>query len=243
MDVNEATLDSVSPNGCAHCANPAHSGAADSVAHDIRMLAEFAEITLSLAKAMGQQALDAVASNDTRTAGTCSMIVTRLGRALRQTLAYKRRIETQLEEKARKIVAEASARRADKLSDDAFARNVRRIERKDMVRIAVEKVIEVELARQEEADEEPNEDLFSELYEKLDVYENFVDYARDPIGGIAVKLCRDMGLSPDPALWENQPWAIAEIENQVKDSPFVNGEFRWVPNGASDAGARERAPP
>jgi hypothetical protein len=237
MSFDPAPLDSASPNGCAQCANP------DSAAHDIRMLAEFAEITLALAKAMGQQALDAVASNDTRTAGTCSVIVTRLGRALRQTLAYKRRIETQLEERARKIVAEASARRADKAGDDAFALNVRRIERKDMVRHAVEKVIDVEIARQEEADEEPNEDLFSELYEKLDIYENFVDYAHDPIGGIAVKVCRDMGLSPDPALWENQPWAIAEIESQAKDSPFVNGEFRWVPNAVSDTTARERAPP
>jgi hypothetical protein len=237
MDVNETTLDSASPDGCAQCANP------DSAAHDIRMLAEFAEVALSLAKAMGQHALDAAASGDTRAAGTCSVVVTRLGRALRQTLAYKRRIETQLEEKARAIVAEASARRADKAGGDAFARNAHRNERKNIVRHAVEKVIEVELTRQEEADEEPNEDLFSDLYEKLDIYENFVDYARDPIGGIAFKVCRDMGLSPDPALWENQPWAIAEIENQVPDSPFINGDFRWIPNNPPDTAARERAPP
>lgn len=238
MDVTAPTLHSASPHDCAKCAD--RNGSDD---RDIQMLAELAEITFALAKAMGQQALDAIANSESRTAGTLSMVVTRLGRSLRQTLAYKRKIEQQVEDAARKLVAEASVRRADKAGDDAFALNVRRIERKDMVRIAVEKVIDVELTRQEEDDEEPNEDLFSDLYEKLDTYENFVDYANDPIGGIAIKICRDMGLSPDPALWENQPWAIAEIENQVKDSPFVNGDFRWVPNGASDTAARERAPP
>ena len=209
----------------------------------MRMLAELAEITLSLVRAVGRKALDAVESGETETAGTLSLLVARLGRSLRQTIAYKRKIELQVEEAARKIVADAAALRADRAGDDASALKMRRIERKNMVRCAVEKVIDVEITRQEAEDEEPNEDLFSDLYEKLDIYENFVDYANDPIGGIAVKLCRDLGLSPDPALWENQPWAIAEIEQRVKDSPFVNGEFRWVPNEPADAGTRKRAPP
>jgi hypothetical protein len=237
VSVNDGILDPASPHGCVRCADRT-----DSAARDIQMLAELAEITLSLAKAVGQQALDAVADGQPKTAGTLSLVITRLGRSLRQTIAYKRRVALQVEEAARKIMAEASARRAEKAGDTAFALKVQRIERKDMVRLAVEKVIDVELARQEEDDEEPNEDLFSDLYEKLDIYENFVDYANDPIGGIAVKVCRDLGLKPDPALWENEPWAIAEIETQAKDSPFVNGEFRWAQD-AQDASARERGPP
>ncbi len=235
MDENAATARSTGP---AFCAN-----AQDSAARDIEMLAEFAEITLALATAMGQQALAAVADGKPRDAGTLSMVVTRLGRSLRQTIAYKRRIETQLEQAARKIAAEDAAHKADKAGDTAFALKVRRIERKDIVRVAVEKVIDVELARQEEEDEEPTEDLYSDLYEKLDIYENFVDYANDAIGGIAVKVCRDLGLNPDPALWENQPWAIQEIENQTPDSPFVNGEFDWPPNEPPDVAAQEWPPP
>jgi hypothetical protein len=226
MDESDFTVNSA---GQAFCANTQNSAQ-----RDIAMLAEFAEITLELARAMSQQALGATTKGETRTAGTLSMVVTRLGRSLRQTIAYKRKIETQLEEAARKIVAEAAAGRADRAGDTAFALKVRRIERKGMVRIAVEKIIDVELVRQEEEDEEPNENLFSDLYEKLDIYENFVDYAEDPIGGIAVKVCRDLGLSPDPALWQNEAWAQEEIENQVPDSPFVNGEFRWVPDAPPD---------
>jgi hypothetical protein len=236
MDLDEP-LNSASPQDCGKCVN-----AQGSAARDIEMLAEFAEIALSLAKIMSQQAIIAAADGETRTAGTLSMIVTRLGRSLRQTIAQKRKIETQVEEIARKIAAEVSAHRADRAGDTASALKVHRIERKDMVRLAVEKVIDVELTRQEEDDEEPNEDLFSDLYEKLDTYENFVDYANDPIGGIAVKICRGLGLNPDPALWKNEPWAIEEIENEVADSPFVNGEFQLLPNEPPDIQKTPRPP-
>jgi hypothetical protein len=228
MDLCEP-LHSASPHDCARCAN-----AQGSAARDIEMLAEFAEVALSLAKIMSRQAITAAADGETRTAGTLSMVVTRLGRSLRQTIAYKRRIELQIEEAARKIAAAAEASRAGKAGQDAFALKVRRGDRKDLVRLADEKVIEVEIGSQEENGEEPNEDLFSDLYEKLDIYESFVDYANDPIGGIAVKVCRDLGLNPDPALWQNEAWAILEIENKAADSPFVNGEFRGAPDEPPD---------
>src|SRR5471032_638317 len=72
---------------------------ADINARDIAMLQELAEITMDLSSALGRLALEKAEEGDAKAAGDLGVVVTRVGRALRQTIAYRRKIEDQLRER------------------------------------------------------------------------------------------------------------------------------------------------
>src|SRR5260370_39255077 len=98
------------------------------------MLQELAEITLALSRALGQQALDKAALGDAKAAGDLGVVVTRVGRALRQTIAYRRKIEDQVRAGADKRTAELTQRKAQQAERQAFAKRSRSVDRKHMIR-------------------------------------------------------------------------------------------------------------
>ena len=76
------------------------------------MLHELADITMDLSRALGRLALEKAAEGDAKAAGDLGVVVTRVGRALRQTIAYRRKIEDQVREGADKRAAEEAGIKA-----------------------------------------------------------------------------------------------------------------------------------
>src|SRR6185437_7365158 len=65
-------------------------------ARDIAMLGELAEITMGVARSIGQLAMDRAAEGDADEAARLGAVITKVGRAVRQSVAYRRRIEDQV---------------------------------------------------------------------------------------------------------------------------------------------------
>jgi hypothetical protein len=178
---------------------------AESDACDIAMLRELANITMDLAQALGRLALDKAAEGDAKAAGDLGVVVTRVGRALRQTIAYRRKIEDQVREGAGKRSADQPVRSATAERDWSRAR-------KRMIEHAVERVI----ARQDEDD-----DLGGDLYERLEEYESFTDFTDRPVSAFVATLCDAMGLEFDWAQFVHDAWAVDEAKTQPEGSPFA----------------------
>jgi hypothetical protein len=184
--------------------------AAENEARDIAMLHELAEITMDLSRALGRLALEKAAEGDAKAAGDLGVVVTRVGRALRQTIAYRRKIEDRVRGGVNKRAAEQAGIRAQQVQRAAQAKRSRSVERKHMIRRAVEQVMA--------ADED--EDRFDELYERLDEYESFTDFADRPVSAFIANVCDAMGLEFDWDQFAYDPWAMQEAETQPEGSPF-----------------------
>ena len=64
-------------------------------------------------------------------------------------------------------------------------------------------------------------DLHLDLHERLDDYDEYSDFGRLPVGAVVANICRVLGIEFDPALWEDEPWAVAEMEEKPEGSPFA----------------------
>src|SRR5947208_2054459 len=92
-------------------------------ARDIAMLGELAEITMGVARALGQLALDKAAQGEAEAAARLGAVVTKVGRAVRQSVAYRRKIEDKVREQNGK---RANAQAATKAEAGQHAAAVRR---------------------------------------------------------------------------------------------------------------------
>jgi hypothetical protein len=214
----------MSPDGTTLSSASEGLSQAESDARDIAMLRELADITMDLSRALGRLALDKAAEGDAKAAGDLGAVVTRVGRALRQTIAYRRKIEDQVREGESKRSAEQAGRGAAAKRDWSLAR-------KRMIEHAVERVI----ARQEtddEDDDDENDDLGGDLYERLDEYERFTDFTDRPVSAFVATLCDAMGLEFDWSQFAHDAWAVDEAETQPDGSPFAE----WWNSVRGDAG-------
>jgi hypothetical protein len=107
---------------------------------------------------------------------------------VRQTFA----LEAKLAEERRTAEVATAARRVER--------------RKTKVRTAVERVIDAE------ADESDAENLFYDLTERLESDYDETDFADRPIGELVARICRDLGVTPDWSLWQDEAWAIEARE-------------------------------
>ena len=94
----------------------------------------------------------------------------------------------------------------------------RRVERrKTKVRTAVERVLDAE------ADGSEAENLFYDLTERLESDYEDADFTDRPIGELVARICRDLGVTPDWSLWQDEDWAIeargAEPAVRTKGEP------------------------
>ena len=205
--------------------------AAENDARDIAMLHELAEITMDLSRALGRLALEKAAEGDAEGAGDLGIVVTRVGRALRQTIAYRRKIEDQVREGADKRTAEQAETRAQQAQRAAQAKRSRSVDRKHMIRRAVEQVLANQQADDDEDESTEREDRFDELYERLDEYESFTDFTDRPVSEFIANICDAMGLEFDWSQFAYDPWAMQEAEAQPEGSPFAE----WWASTRDDA--------
>jgi hypothetical protein len=197
---------------------------AESDARDIAMLRQLADITMDLSRELGRLALNKAKAGDAKAAGDLGVVVTRVGRALRQTIAYRRKIEDQLREGADKRSAEEAQQKAQQIQHVAQAKRSRSVERKHMIRRAVEQVMA--------ADED--EDRFDELYERLDEYESFTDFTDRPVSAFVADICNALGLEFDWDQFAYDPWAMQEAETKPEGSPFAEWRASTDPDPADD---------
>ena len=183
----------------------------DSDARDIAMLQELAEITMALAASLGRLALDKAAEGEAKEAGDLSLVVTKVGCAVRHTIHFRRKIEGEAQAGADKRAA-AQAEAADQQARaSAHADRVHSGQRRRMIQHAVERVMETF----------ENEERFDELHERLGEFESFTDFTDRPVSAFVADICNAMGLEFDWVRFAFDPWAVQEIETQAEGSPFA----------------------
>jgi hypothetical protein len=89
---------------------------------DVAMLGELAEITMGVARAVGKLALDIAAEGDAEAAGRLGSVLTKVGRSVRQSVAYRRRIEDQVRKEDGERAADAAKARAEAGRQAAIAK-------------------------------------------------------------------------------------------------------------------------
>ena len=162
-----------------------------------RVLRELTEIGMDLAREVRRQALEAGTDIP---AADLALEFSRIARAVRQTVALEAKL------------AEDRQARADKTeASRVLDARVRGIRRKTRVIGLVERVLE---------SESDGERLLDDLAERLED-ENDTDFADAPIGELVARICRDLGVTPDWTLWDDEPWAIeaATASSPAESSP------------------------
>ncbi len=179
-------------------------------ARDIAMLAELAEITMGVARAIGQLALDKAAEGDAEAAGRLGSVITKVGRAVRQSVAYRRKIESKVREQDCKRAAAQATAQAEAEERAAYAQRGASLARRQMIDNAVCRLIA-----------EKDEDLYDELFERLDEYESFTDFTDRPVSEFVAEICTALGLEFDWKRFEHDPWAVEEAKADPPTSPFA----------------------
>ena len=164
----------------------------------LRMLEDLAEIGMDLARTVQRQAHEQVAAD--LDAAALGLAFSRIARAVRQTVALEARLgEDRQAKTAARIAGEIHTR---------IARHRRE------VRAVVAQAIEAD------ADESDIENLLFDLEERL-VDRDDTDFADRPIGELVARICRDLGVTPDWSLWEDEDWAIEEAAARPRGSPYA----------------------
>jgi CRISPR/Cas system CSM-associated protein Csm2 small subunit len=160
------------------------------------VLGELTQIGMGLARDVGRQAAEP--ADPDAPPVDLGLQFSRIARAVRQTVALEAKFDSERE--ARQAKAEA---------DRAAETRLRGIRRKTRVGDIVERIID------EESD---SERLIETLSERLEDADD-TDFADRPLGEIVAAICRDLGVTVDWTLWEEQPWAAEALGAEGTDAP------------------------
>ncbi|HEY4030860.1 MAG TPA: hypothetical protein VGM25_10985, partial [Caulobacteraceae bacterium] len=116
----------------------------------------------------------------------------RIARTVRQAVALEAR-----------LADDRLARRRKAESEDRAARFARGYDRKAVVKDIVERVIDA-------ADGHDTERLLDDLDERLDDPSDAADFADRPLGELVAAICRDLGVTLDWSLFEDEDWGIGD---------------------------------
>lgn len=156
----------------------------------LRILQELAEIGMDLARAVRTRALAADA--DPSAAVDLGLSFSRIARAVRQTVA----LEARLEQDRQAAAAERAERQARDAREQADKHKAR-------IRGLVERAIDAE------ASGEAAEDLLGDLDERLEDADDLAGFADRPVAEIVQHICRELDVTPPPALWDEAEWGLA----------------------------------
>jgi hypothetical protein len=165
-------------------ADPAEDRAEDRAARHGRVLEELAEIGLDLARALRRQVTEADTPAD---AGQVALAFSRIARAVRLTLALEDRLA---EDHAARVREQERAR--IKLRHDAAVN-----------RAVVKKMVEETVEAETNEGGREAEPLLAALSETLDEVDE-EDFVQLPVDAIVMRICKDLGVTYDPALWDDE---------------------------------------
>jgi len=209
---------------------------------DIAMLSELAEITMGVTRAVGQLAMDRAAEGDAQAAGRLGAVVTKVGRAVRQSVAYRRKIEDEVRTRNEASAGAEAEAQEEAEQSAAHWRRSRSTARRKMIERGVYRALA-------EADAETG--LYDEANERLLEYESFTDFTDKPVSQFILEIADAMVLDLDWEWFAYEPWAAEETEADPPVSPLakwwhspdreaLDGE---PPDGGDDPYAQGHGPP
>jgi hypothetical protein len=180
------------------------------------------ELAAESALAMLQKISDDTVTERTEPQADGGLAYSRISKALRQALMLHARFEEDSYKTSQERAAEAAARQAREAQRTAAIQAGAKAHQKRAVVQAVKIAMEAELA--EDGEKFDYGGVYGELLERLDDYDDYSDFGRKPVSEIVEGICKVLDLTFDPALWEDEPWAIEEakaklVAEQVADWP------------------------
>lgn len=204
-----------------------------------RMLEELAELMMAVSRNVGEAIVDAAPYDKAEIAAELAPVLNGLACGVRQTVALEAKLEERRLAREQKSSAEQATRDAQAAGHAEYARRTGEQSR----RKAVERVVETVIAEDDEAEQTDVGNMYSDLYERLDEYEAHFRFSDIPIGELAARICRAMGLNPDWRRFADDAWAIIEAEENPPGSPFASPS-KPAPNApANDWTAEQPEPP
>ena len=207
------------PGSCARC----ESEAGQLSQWRIRMM----ELAAESALAMLRKISDDTVTERTEPQADGGLAYSRISKALRQALLLHAKFEEDSYKTQQERAAEAAARQAKEAQRAAAIQAGAKAHQKRQVVQAVKIAMEAELAENEEKFDYGG--VYSELLERLDDYDDYSDFGNKPVSETVASICKALGLTFDPALWEDEPWAIEEAKAKSAGSSTVE----W-PDTAND---------
>lgn len=191
---------------------------ADRAEWRMRMLEQAAEAGLDILHEVRRRALahgampPAEAAETLAPEGDLGLVYPRIQRAIRQAVALHARLEAEFH-----VRAAEEAQRIAASSQSIVDLDIER--KKQTVERAVKKAI---ASRAHNPNHRGKWDLFSDLDDRLEDFDDYDEDGERPIGAVVESICKAVGLQFDPALWEQEPWAIAEIKTKPAGSPYAD---------------------
>ena len=178
----------------------------------------FVELAAESALAMLQKITENTVAERTDPQADAGLAYSRISKALRQALMLHAKFEEDSYKTQQERAAEAAARQAKEAQRAAAIQAGAKAKQKRQVEQAVKIAMEAELARDGEAFDYGG--VYGELLERLDDYDDYSDFGNKPVSETVESICKVLGLTFDPALWEDEPWAIEEAK--AEDSPAAD---------------------
>jgi hypothetical protein len=224
----------------------------DRAERDLRMLDELGEIGMDLARAVRQQAVaqaipEQVGALGRMSGGDLALAFSRLARAVRQTIALKAKLTEDRRARDHKEAAE----QAQHAATIARARKERQ---KNKAKRIIEEAIDAE-----PRDPSDYENLLADLDDALEDLD--ADFGERPFGENIMRICRDLGITPNWTDWAMEVWGIGageigageigagEIEaggieeTRTKPSPFASNWPASAQTGWSPESQRQPQSP
>ena len=238
MTVNDAPLPSASsaptalsedgPGSCVRC----ESEQGQFSQWRLRLLERAAESAVTVLEKITAD----VVAGEVTTEGDLGQTYASISKALRQALALHARFEDDSYKTQQEKAAEAAARQAREAQRAAALKANGKYHQIRQVKQAVTIAMDAELA--EDAEKFDYGMMYRELHERLDDFDDYSDFGRKPVSEIVEGICKVLGLTFDPRLWQDEPWAIEEAKAKAAASQAAD----W-PDSANDDEDEDGADP
>ncbi|HEX4508385.1 MAG TPA: hypothetical protein VH722_21840 [Alphaproteobacteria bacterium] len=192
----------------------------------MRMLEVAAERGLNLLDEVRDMARERTAEGD------LGLTYSRITKSIRQCVMLHAKFEEEAGKSDAQREAEAAAARAAEAQRAASAEAGCKAHRKRQAKKAVKLAMDLSWQAADERGEQLDyAEMLLDLNERIDDYDDYSDFGSLPVGAVVENICRVMGLEFDPALWEDEPWAVAEMAEKPEGSPYAD----WEPSAPETA--------
>jgi hypothetical protein len=187
--------------------------------HRFEVLRELTDIGMELARDLRRQTAEPRGPDAPPV--DFALTFARISRAVRQTLALEERFEAERRARHEKVEAERGVEAS-----------LRGMKRKEKVGEIVERVLD-----EHSYPERLNDSLWERLADADDT-----DFADRPVGEIVAAICKDLGVTVDWSLWEDEPWAAEALAAETAPAPFLSRAAGEGDRSPQSEGWRGQAP-
>jgi hypothetical protein len=158
-----------------------------------------------------------VAASEVTPGNDLGLTYANVSKALRLALILHAKFEEDSHKSEQEKAAQAAARQAAEAQRAAARQAGDRNHKKRLAERAVKIVMDAALADNENKFDRSA--MSRELFERLQDFDDYSDFGRKPVSEIVECICKVLGLKFDPAIWEDEPWAVAEAQAKEAAKP------------------------